>query len=328
MDSLLLISPPVLIAVAAVYAAGSLLVRRRPAVRRRALVRFAGKVDLPVPDSSLWLSGEKALAHRNLAVDLGGQIGIVTVAVLGLVLGAPQGLTGDTGTTDGLGGMLWALIVIGASFAGAATGAAWAGARQARRAAPEPGPRVARPTALTLADYVAPLELWGARLMVLAPAVALAVGLIIATVVDTVAPAELLNVGTVLAVIVGPTALAIGEAVERQLLDLPRAAGSSLELAWSDALRARVLRDVVTAPLAIGVYACFALLLAASVGIGDPVIANGLRGLTGLGVFGLAAIAAVSAASRPQRHFRRRLWPRDGASYPSVDPAEPAGGTR
>jgi hypothetical protein len=321
----LVFSPSVLLASAVVYALGSSMIRRRPAVRRRSLVRFAGKVDLPLPDPSLWPRAEAALARRNLAVDLGVAVGVATAAVLAWVLGAPEGLSGDTGAT---GDGLWALIVAGAALAGAATGAAWAGARQARQDAPAPGPRVARPKASRATDYVAPLELWGARVMALAPAVALAIGLVIATAIGTVAPAELLNVGTVLAAIVGLTALAVGEVTERRLLDLPQTAGSSLELAWSDALRARVLRDVVTAPLAIGVYACFALVLAASAGVGDPTIANGLIGLIGLGMIALAVIAVVSVASRPQRHFRQRLWPRDGASFPSLGAAEPTGGSR
>jgi len=320
----LLISPPVLLAGAAVYAGGSSLIRRRPAVRRRALVRFAGKVDLPLPDASLWPRIEAALTRRNVAVDLGAQIGIATAAVFGLVLGVPEGLTGDTGAMLGL----WGMVVVGASLAGAATGSAWAGARDARQGVPAPGSRLARPTASNATDYVAPLELWSARLMALAPAGALAIGLVIATGVDTVAPAELLNVGTVLAAIAGPIALAVGAATERRLLDLPQKAASTFELAWSDALRAQVLRDVVNAPLAIGVYACFALLMAASLGVGDPTIANGLLGLVGAGVVGLVVIAVASAASRPQRYFRQRLWPRDGASFPSVGSDTPTGGSR
>ncbi len=320
----LLVSPPVLLALAAAYAVGSPLIRRRPAVRRRALVRFAGRVDLPLPDPTLWPRVEAALTRRNVAVDIGAQIGIATAALVGLVLGAPQGLTGSPEATL----VLWALIVVGAKLAGGATGAAWAGAQDARQGLPAPGSRIARPTASHATDYVAPLELWSARLMAFAPAGALAIGLIIATGLDTVAPSELLNVGTVLAAIVAPIALAVGEVTERRLLDMPQMATSTFELAWSDALRARVLRDVVNAPLAIGVYACFALLVSASSGVGDPTIANGLLGLVGVGVLGLLVIAAGSAAARPQRHFRQRLWPRDGASFPSVGSGKPSGGPR
>lgn len=321
----LVLSPPVLLAVATLYAIGSSLLRRRPAWRRRALVRFATRVDLPVPDAPLRVRVEAAITRRNVAFDVGAQIGIAALAVLALVFGVPRGLSGSS---DAVRDALWGLIVAGGALVGAASVAAGTGARQARRAATESGPRLARPAAVAVADYVAPLELWGARAMGLAPAGALAVGLLIATFVDTVTPAELLNLGTVLAAIVGLTALALAEVTERRLLDLPQAAGSNLELPWSDALRAQVLRDVVTAPLAIGIYACFALLLAASTGVGDPVIANGLRGLIGVGVLGLLIVSAVSTASRPQRHFQQRLWPRDGASYPSVGPAEPAGGPR
>ncbi|TVR61036.1 MAG: hypothetical protein EA422_13120 [Gemmatimonadales bacterium] len=319
----LLLSPLVLLALAAVYAVGSSLIRRRPAVRRRALVRFARRVDLPLPDAPLWAPVEAALTRRNVAVDLGAQIGIAAAAVVGLMLGHPGGRTGDIGAELGL----WGMVVVGASVAGAATGSAWAGARDARRGAPAPGSRLARPTASVITDYVAPLELWSARLMAFAAAGALALGLVIATGVDTVAPAELLHIGTVLAAVVGPMALWLGVVTERRLLDLPQTAASTFELAWSDALRAQVLRDVVNAPLAIGVSTGFALLMAASFGVGDPTIANGLLGLLGAGVLGLAVVGIASSASKPQRHFRQRLWPRDGASYPGVGSDRPAGGS-
>jgi hypothetical protein len=214
---------------------------------------------------------------------------------------------------------LWALIAGGGALAGVAAGAAWAGAREAGRQTVPDGPRLARSTASTASDYVAPLELWAGRAAALAPALALAFGLGLATAVDTVAPADLVNVGTVLAVVVGLGALAMGEVIARRLLELPQSAGSTLELAWSDALRSRVLRDVVTAPLVIGLLGTLALLTAASGGVHDPLIANGLIGLVGLGIIGVAVIALVSAGARPQRHFRRRLWPRAGADYPSSD---------
>lgn len=320
----LILTPTTLLLLAAMTAVGSALIRRQPAVRRRALTRFAGKVDLPLPDALLWPRAEAALTRRNIAVDVGAAGGIAAAAALGLWLGSPDGLPGYTAAArEGL----WALIVAGAALAGAAAGAASTGVQEAGRRTPSAGPRVARPTASTASDYVAALELWGARGAAISPAVALVVGLVIATGVDTVAPADLLNLGTVLAVIVGLVALAVAEVTSRRLLDLPQAASTSLELAWSDALRARVLRDVVTAPLAIGIYATCALLIAASDGVRDPVIANGLMGLVGLGIIGVAVIAVVSAASRPQRHFRHRLWPREGVAYPSAGSAGSAGGS-
>lgn len=323
MDVILL--PTTLLLLAAVTAVGSVVIRRQPAVRRRALARFARRVDLPLPDALLWAQAETALTRRNVAVDVGGSAGVAVAAALGLLLGAPDGLPGDTeAAREGL----WALIVAGAALAGAAGGAAWAGVRAASRRTPPAGPRLARPTAASAADYVAPVELWGARAAGIAPAVALAVGVVIATGVDTVRPADLVNVGTVLAVLAGLAALGVGEVAGRRLLDLPQSAGSNLELAWNDALRARVLRDVVTAPLAIGLYATCALLTAASDGVRDPVIANGLVGLVGLGIIAVAVITAASVASRPQRHFRRRLWPRDGAAYPSAGAAGQAGEVR
>ncbi|MCC5947635.1 MAG: hypothetical protein JJT89_04190, partial [Nitriliruptoraceae bacterium] len=232
-----------------------------------------------------------------------------------LLLGLPDGLVGDTvPAREGL----WALIAGGGVLAGVAVGTGWAAVREAGRQTVSDGPRLARPTASRASDYVAPLELWAARAAAISPALALAVGLVLATGVDTVAPADLVNVGTVLAVVVGLGVLAMGEVIARRLLELRQSAGSTLELAWSDALRSRVLRDVVAAPMVIGLLATLALLTAASGGVNDPVIANGLIGLVGLGFIGVAVIALVGASSRPQRHFRRRLWPRAGADYPGA----------
>jgi hypothetical protein len=311
-----LFAPTSLLIVSGVLALVLPLVRRLEPLRRWSLDRFARRVDLPVPDHLRPRIGS-ALARRTLAVDLGGLAGIAVLGAAGWLLG-----TGETIRTRGdAAGSLWPLVAAGAAFAGAAIGAGLSGARQAAREAGATGPRIARPTAPTFADYVAPLELWGARLGAATPALLFVVGVAAALPTDVVTTSELVTTGALLAVTVPVIVLIGSELAGRRLLDLPQVAGSSLELAWSDVIRARMLRDIITAPLAIGVYATFALLAGASGAIQDDVVANAVVGAIGLATVAVVMIAIVSVASRPQRHFRHRLWPRDGGAYPSAGPA-------
>jgi hypothetical protein len=296
-------------------------VRGFPQVRRRALERFARRVDLPLPDGSRdELAGR--LTGRNLSAELGACAGLVAAGLAAWVFELP----GSLPASGDLGQPLWALVVAGAALAGGALGAGTYGARLATRRREAGGPRIARPTAPMLADYVPPLERHGARATALAPTVLLVVGSLLAWVSGVVPVDAIVSPVAVAAAVVALAALGAGELAGRRLLDQPQVAGTTLELAWSDAIRARILRDVTTAPLAIGTYASFGVLLAATGTIDDPVVANAVAGVLGLTVVGLGVTAVVSAASHPQRHFRRRLWPRDGA--PDTVAAGAAGATR
>lgn len=299
-----LLAPPTLLAVAAVAAILYSALWRLPSLRRRALARFARKVELPAPPADARGHIEGALVGRSRAVGLAASGALGAAAVIGWLVDAPASL----GTGEAMRESLWAFIVAGATATGAAAGAAWFAVRQVRRPPTLDGPRMARPIAAAATDYVAPFERWGARVMGVAPTLGLVIGLVIAGFVDTVAPTDLLNTGTLLAAAVAPMVLLASELAMRRLVELPQVAGSSLDLAWNDALRAQLLRDIVNAPLGVGVYASFALLASASAGVQDPVIANGLVGLIGLGIIVLFIIAVVSLGSRPQRYFRDRLW--------------------
>lgn len=299
-----LFEPSTLVVLALVLVVVLRTVRTRPAVQRAAFDRFARRVDLPVT-AALRPRAEAALRDRNLAVDLGSATGVLILAAAAWVAGGVDVATiGDDASTS-----MWPIIVVGAAIAGAATGAAISGSRQARRRAPGQGPRLARVSAPTYGDYVAPLELWGGRLIAATPAMMVVVGLGVAAVTDALAPGELLTAPVALAAVVPLVALVAAEVTGRRLLELPRAAGTDLELAWHDAIRAQLLRDIVTAPLAIGVYGSFGALVAASGSVQDRVIANGLVGLIGLGAIAVVAVAVASTFDRPQRYFRRRLWP-------------------
>jgi hypothetical protein len=314
---------PLTTAVPLLIAAGLLalivsLVRGLQPVQRRALERFARRVDLPLPDGSRdELAGR--LTGRTLGAELGACAGVAAAGIAAWVGDLPATLPASHEVAQ----PLWTLIVAGAALVGGALGAGTYGARLAGRRGETGGTRIARPTAPTLADYVPPLERYGAWVMAFAPTLLLVVGSLLAWSPGELPLAAVLSPVTVVAAAVALLTLAAGELAGRRLLDQPQAAGSTLELAWSDAIRARILRDVTTAPLAIGAYASFGVLLAASGTIEDAVLANIVTGLLGLVMWGLLVAAVVSVASRPQRHFRRRLWPRAAASE-----AAPAGVTR
>jgi hypothetical protein len=303
-----LVNPVPLLVAAVVLALVVPTVRGLRPVRRRALERFARRVDLPLPDGSHdELAGR--LTGRNLAAELGGCAGMAAAGVAGLAFGLPASLPapGDVAQP------LWALIAAGAVLAGGALGAGTYGANLATRRHGTEGPRIARPTAPTLADYVDPLERYGARVISVAPVLMLAVGSALAWVTGEVPVAAILSPVAIVAAALALVALVAGELAGRRLLDQPQVAGSTLELAWSDAIRARILRDVTTTPLALGTYASFGVLLAASGTIEDRALSNAAAGLAGLAMYGLLAMAIANAISRPQRHFRRRLWPEEDA---------------
>ena len=70
-----------------------------------------------------------------------------------------------------------------------------------------------------------------------------------------VAPGELVHAGTVaLAAVVPLVALVAAELAGRRTPRAAQAAGTDLELAWKRRHPGPLLRDIVTAPLAIGVY--------------------------------------------------------------------------
>jgi hypothetical protein len=264
-------------------------------VRARALDRFARRVQLPAPDALRPRIADQ-LAAYHLGADLGAAATLALVCVWGLTLGRSVAASN-----------WWALVSVGATLVGCAVGAGIAALRQAARPRDEPGPRVARPTTPGLADYVAPVELQGGRVVALLPAVVALASAVVA-VTGAGSPPLLLPAGlAVLAV----AALAFAEIGARRILDAPQVAGSDLELAWSDAVRAHTLRAVVTVPIAVGCYTSAGLLSVLGLEVVDPRSAAGVA-VIGVGVAG-AVVAVVAAGwtltGAPHRYFRGRLWP-------------------
>jgi len=259
-----------------------------PAYARYAALRRAYRLGITLPANL-----EAEVVHRLMARQRGAAIGgILLTALAAAAFQWELGVDNDSDQTG--------LFIVGAAFAGIGIGASVA-ALAARVAADPDRVRVARSNAVTVRDYVAPLELVGARSVVIAAVVALIVGAVLAATGSDIGlyPIAVFAVS-------GAVSLAVFEVVSRRIVDRPQPAGSTAELVWDDAVRASTLRDLVTAPLALGAY-CLIFGVFGVTGTGAPVLVVTIVG--GIFVAALVAAAIVTMVIRPDGYFLRRLWP-------------------
>jgi hypothetical protein len=270
--------------------------------------RFARRVDLDLasaPKGRL----DARFERRNRAIRLGGTSGVVVGAAIALLLPADLEGGSDAGPLLVLAGLL---VGLGAALLQSSS--------RALQPLPADASRVARADVPTLADYVPAAEAWSVR-------VAVGIGAIGAAAVLVGGGAGLLGVATVgatsvLAAVLAAcavVALVLYEVFARRVVGAGQPAVSVDELAWDDALRAANLRDALAAPLALAVAAIAVALGAAAEASLDGPWAHTVVGLSGAVVLGLVVIAGIglllTATTKPERHFRRRLWPdpADGA---------------
>jgi len=259
-----------------------------PAYARYAALRRAHRLGITLPANL-----EAEVARRLMARQRGAAIGGILLTTLAAV--AFQWELGVVNDSEQTG-----LFIVGAAFAGIGIGASVA-ALAARSDANPDRVRVARSNAVTVRDYVAPLELVGARAVVIAAVVVLIVGAVLAA---TGADIGLYPIAVF--AVFGAVSLAVFEVVSRRIVDRPQPAGSTAELVWDDAVRASTLRDLVTAPLALGAY-CLIFGVFGVTGTGAPALLVTVVG--GIFVAALLAAAIVSLVIRPDGYFLRRLWP-------------------
>ena len=294
----------VLVAAAGIYAVVTAVRFRTPRTRLAAAHTRARRLDLRLePDLEEVVAVR--LARREVAGVVTAFVVVAAVATWMLVRGLP----------DDVGPVLIGLVL--ADFLGHAIGLAGVGWWEASRPA-APGPRVARPTEVTIGDYVAPIErrgLWVAAAVALGVA-ALPVMLRGAGALD---PGPISGGTVLLAAVVPLVAVGLVELASRAVLAQRQVAATPLALAWDDALRSVALRDIVTFGLMVVVLAPLALLNHLTENLEGGWPANAalglLLGLTLLLLMAVAAAAVVALLQQPQRWFRRRLWP---------DPAERA----
>lgn len=203
-------------------------------------------------------------------------------------------------------------LVVGAMFAGAAIGTAIGSLPRTRRLDKD-SIRYARPEAVTLDDYVAPLVRRGAW-----AAVGLATLIYLSSVIVSttgIAPIALLPPTTFggIMVALAIASLAFFETMGHRMVGRAQPTGSEPELVWGDAMRSTNVSGLAMAPIALGFYGLVTCTVDFAIGfrhIVDTVAALiTVNVFWNLGIVAIILIGIYAITSRPQRHFLRRLWP-------------------
>jgi hypothetical protein len=274
-----------------------------PLYLRFSAFRLARSIDLTLPDDIALTVGRRTALRQR-----GGAVGGVGGAV-----GASLALTAGGSAVGG-----WSILfLIGGMFTGIALGIAVVSLRAARPVHSD-AVRVARASAVDPRDYLAPIDRIGTRVTVVLGLVAA----VVAVVRGDDYPGALLETVPVPYVVVlagvGVLTLVLFEIASRRVVAQPQFAQTQTELAWDDAMRATLLRDMVTAPLALGLYAFMFVLFTVvdsgqAAGGGDSVALS----ISAVVTSAIAvAFAIVSTVIKPQQHFKRRLW--SNPSLPGV----------
>jgi len=179
------------------------------------------------------------------------------------------------------------------------------------------GDRYARSGAVEVSDYLAPIDLVGARIAVAVGLVALVAWFVLVG-SGVVTPDALISVGVVV-IALAVVSLGVFELATRRIIERGQPVASPTELAWDDALRAMSMRSIAGAPLSLGVWGALALSIdLAELTYADPSAGTGafiVVVAAGILVFvGIFAAAVVSIATKPQQHYLRRLWPEVAAA--------------
>jgi len=272
-----------------------------PTSRERLVNRHALRANLVVPEA-LRPALEHQLAMRGRGGIIGGLVGLAAVMLLFRPWEYPP-------VNLGLAG---APLSIGLAMLGTQLGAILGGAL-ARRALPLNG-AVSRVTPIGLTDLVAGVEL---RMAAVAAAVAVALPTLLLVVTAlpstdasesitaSAAPLALLGLGS------GALFLAL-PAIARRLTRRRALLGDTSALAWSDALAAQSLRDLLWVIASVGGLAGFSSLMA--MGVALPSEANvaamiWMNVSAYAGVVLLLLLIALVLVRSPERHVQRTLWP-------------------
>jgi len=267
------------------------------AFRDRAVLRFSSQVGLPLVSDAVSVAVRWHIRVRGSVMFGGGFVGLVVSAALLF-----------TNPSLGSATFVW-LIVTPAVLAGMAIGDIVMSLRGSLFRQRDGAPRIARPTATTLRDYVTP---WRLRL---APACELAAG-ILCVVGITLGAAGRIDQRTFLT---GPAlpSLALSLVVwlastgaQRRVLRQRQPVADTLELAWDDAFRGETLRSLRMLQTLVGLLA----VAAAALGILQALDARtgaqwgsneGLQFFT----WGWLATIVIFGNGRARTQFRERLWP-------------------
>lgn len=301
---------------------------RRQTWRRRRVETLARRADLAadpageggrVPAALLDRVGAR-IARRDLAAQAGAAAGALCVLLL-LLTGTDldrRGLVVDEGPASlEVTGSLLVLVGPMAVLVGSALAVLVVAAREALAPPADGVRRLARMTPVSLEDYVPRFETRVVRASCVVPLAVVGVVGATSLVLGRAVPDQL-PAAAVLGVL-AVVAWGAGELLCRRVLSQRQPAGSALELAWDDVLRARLLRDLVPLPLALGGLASavlpFVLLPSA---LADPRSAGAVLAVALVLVLVLLvlllALVVSELARPPEQYARRRLWPGPAAA--------------
>jgi hypothetical protein len=261
--------------------------------RRTAVARFARLFGLDVPDDL-----ESTIRAGILARRIGAPIGnAITVAITTVLLLGTQGIS--------LLATWWCLFgayLVGTSL-GATTAILIAEQRRDRTII-----RVARTTAVSVSDYVSPVQTVFVRSFVALAVLVFAVDCWLAV---SVSPRYLSVVSGIIAGLALVT-LIVYEVVSRRLISRGASAGTPLELAWDDGLRSYALTNLSGTVGLLPLYSLIAYdtLLLNTTGISSSSVFSVFTGLLPItATFGIFALIVIMTRTRSRQHFLRRLWP-------------------
>jgi hypothetical protein len=163
---------------------------------------------------------------------------------------------------------------------------------------------------VTVADYLAPIERQGARATTLGSVLTLIATLVTLAWTEFPPAAIAATIAAAALTLLSVASLVLLEVFGRRIVERPQPAGSPAELAWDDALRSVALRDLVTAPIAVGLYGVTLGIVALANAL--PISAVAAAVLSGVAMCTFAAVVlalVVSITNKPQQHYLRRLWP-------------------
>ncbi len=243
-----------------------------------AVSRLASRLALPVREEVEPFVLRHAAA-RNRALALGGLTGaIVGIGIAPLLAHRIEQMV---------------LVLIAVEVIGTTTALCVVSLRSIQ---PQQTPRVARAAAVGIGDYVAPAH----RVLE---------GLVIAGAIGLFAVATRirgLDLATCAALVLTILSFAVTEVASRRLVAQRQPADSDIELAWNDALRAQLVRDLYGTPIgfAVGTLILSVMQIGGS-GLGVHV----LPVLSLVLPVGLLVGTVVTQRLGLDRHVLRRLWP-------------------
>jgi hypothetical protein len=261
--------------------------------RKTAAARFGKRFGLEVP-AELEPTIRAGIEARRIGSPIGTAIG-VTIATVLLLLGPGLNLLATW----------WCLFgsyLVGLTL-GSTTAILIAEQRRDRGSV-----RVARPSAVSVKDYVSPLQTGFARFVVALAVLVFAADCWLAV---SVSPHYLSLVSGILAAL-GVATLVTYEVIAHRLVSRGALAGTPLELAWDDGLRSYALTNLGSTVGLIPLYSLIAYdtLLLNTTGIASNAFFTVFVGFLPIAAtVGILTFILLTTRIHARQHFLRRLWP-------------------